>query len=141
MNATVADYMSTQLTTADISMGIRAAYFVMREQAIRHLPVIDLENRLEGIVSDRELRRPDWVDEDPDTSHIYDLNDDLVLGDVMVREIFSLSPGDDLHNAVGLLVEKKISAAPVLDEEQRLIGIVTTQDLLRAFYDQLQQSR
>ncbi len=140
MATTVADYMTTQLTTADTGMGIRAAYFLMRAQAIRHLPVVDAQQHLKGIVSDRELRRPDWVDEDPDTSHIYDLNDDLVLGDVMVRDIFSLQPDDSLHTAVSLLVEKRISAAPVLEENGHLIGIISTQDLLRAFYDQLQQN-
>lgn len=135
---TVADYMTTQLITADEGMGIRAAYFLMREHHIRHLVVVDIDNHLIGLVSDRELRRPDWVDEDPDTSHIYDLSDDLALGDVMVREVYNLHPEDNLNRAVRLMVEKKYSSAPVLDENQCLVGILSTQDLLHAFHDHLQ---
>ncbi len=58
----------------------------MRDKDIRHLPVVDGDT-LVGIISDRQLRRPNWADEAPDIAHPYLLSDDLTVGDVMVKDV------------------------------------------------------
>ncbi len=136
MPTKVSKYMSPKVISVNSSVGIREAFFLMREKEIRHLPIVD-EGVLVGIVSDRELRRPDWVDEAPDISHIYDLNDDLNVGDIMIKNVFCLHTYDSLSKAVRLLLEQKIGAAPVLDKDDTLVGMLSAVDLLQALDDLL----
>ncbi|WP_250656345.1 CBS domain-containing protein [Alkalimarinus coralli] len=140
MPVKVSKYMSPKVVSVPSAMGIREAFFLMREKEIRHLPVVD-GGTLQGIVSDRALRRPDWVDEAPDVSHIYDLNDDLNVGDIMIKNVFCLHTYDTLSKAVKLLLEQKIGAAPVLDKDEQLVGMLSAVDLLQALDDLLSAER
>lgn len=86
MPGKVSDYMTRKLVTVTPDTGVREAYFLMRDKDIRHLPVVDGDT-LVGIISDRQLRRPNWADEAPDIAHPYLLSDDLTVGDVMVKDV------------------------------------------------------
>ncbi|UZE95979.1 CBS domain-containing protein [Alkalimarinus alittae] len=134
MTTKVSKYMSPKVISVTSGVGVREAFFLMREKEIRHLPVVD-NGKLLGIVSDRALRRPDWVDEAPDISHIYDLNDDLNVGDIMIKNVFCIHTYDTLSKAVKLLLEHKIGAAPVLDKDEQLVGMLSAVDLLQALDD------
>jgi len=57
---------------------------------------------------------------------------ELMVLDVMKREVFTASPGDDVEDAAKKLVEKRIDHLPIVDEESKLIGIVTSWDLAKA---------
>lgn len=114
---------------------------MMRSQGIRHLPVKDDHGHLVGIVSDRELRRPNWVDEAPDLQHQYELTDDLQVKDVMVRHVHSVHTYDTLSKAVKLILEHKVGALPVLDKNDDLVGMLSAVDLLRALEDIYEQSK
>lgn len=136
----VTDYMSRKVISIPPDIGIREAYFKMREHRFRHLPVVDTDNKLIGIVSDRELRRPDWVDESLDLAHVYILDDDMAVRDVMIRNVVVVHTYDSLRKAVKLLLEHKIGAAPVLDKTEALVGMLSAVDLLRALDDTLRES-
>ena len=141
MPTKVSEYMSTRVISAQTDLGIREAYFMMRSQGIRHLPVKDDHGHLVGIVSDRELRRPNWVDEAPDLQHQYELTDDLQVKDVMVRHVHSVHTYDTLSKAVKLILEHKVGALPVLDKNDDLVGMLSAVDLLRALEDIYEQSK
>jgi acetoin utilization protein AcuB len=115
--------------------GVREAFFQMKKHHIRHLPVVDDANKLIGIVSDRELRRPDWVDESWDIAHVYRLDDEVLVGDVMITNVHVLHTYDTLRKAVRLLLQNDIGAAPVLDKTEALVGMLSAVDLLRALDD------
>ena len=70
MKIKVSNYMSPRVLSIPPTMGIREAFFKMKENAIRHLPIVDENNTLIGIISDRELRRPNWVDEAQDRKSV-----------------------------------------------------------------------
>jgi acetoin utilization protein AcuB len=57
----------------------------------------------------------------------------------MTTEPMTLSPDDDLQEAVELLIEEKIGGIPVVDEAEGLMGIVTYVDVLRCFLNRLQE--
>jgi CBS domain-containing protein len=61
------------------------------------------------------------------------------VADVMTTEPITLSPDDDLSEAVELLIDEKIGGIPVVDETEGLIGIVTYVDVLRCFLNRLQE--
>ena len=128
----ISDFMTRKVVTAAPGDGIRETYFRMREAHIRHLPVLD-GARLVGIISDRDLRRPDWVDEAPDLSHDYQLEDHLSVSDLMSRHPITVHTYDGLDKACSLINEHGYGALPVLDKGDHLVGIISKADLVRAF--------
>ena len=133
--------MSTQVISIPPTMGIRQAFFKMKENSIRHLPIVDKNNILIGIISDRELRRPNWVDEAQDIAHVYYLDNSMLVSDVMITNIHVVHTYDTLNKAVSLLLHNHIGAAPVLDKTESLVGMLSAIDLLRALKDSIDQQR
>ena len=127
--------MTRQVVSIPPNMGIREAFFKMRENSIRHLPIVDETYKLIGIISDRELRRPNWVDEAQDISHVYYLDNSMLVRDVMITNVHVLHTYDTLKKAVSVLLGKQIGAVPVLDKNGDLVGILSAIDLLRALQD------
>jgi len=131
----VTDYMTRKVISVASDTGIRAAFFKMKDHHIRHLPVVGDDNELIGIISDRELRRPDWVDESLDIAHVYYLDDDMSVSDVMIKKVHVIHTYDTLRKAARLLLDNNIGAAPVLDKTGALVGMLSAVDLLRALND------
>jgi len=134
----VTDYMTRKVVSVQPNTGVRDAFFIMKEHHIRHLPVVD-NNRLVGIVSDRELRRPDWVDESRDITHVYYLDDAMSVSNVMIKEVHVIHTYDSLRKAARLLLDSRIGAAPVLDKTGAVVGMLSAVDLLRALYDMVSE--
>lgn len=128
----VSSFMSPKVITARPQDGIRHTFFIMRQQKVRHLPVIDDEGVLVGIISDRDLRRPDWVDETLDISHGYKLEDNLLVGDLMTTNVVSIHTYDTIDKAVDVLLDRRFGALPVLNKEEELVGVLSAHDLLKA---------
>ena len=141
MKIKVSNYMSPRVLSIPPTMGIREAFFKMKENAIRHLPIVDENNTLIGIISDRELRRPNWVDEAQDISHVYYLDNSMLVSDVMITKVHVVHTYDTLSKAVSLLLDNHIGAAPVLDKTGTLVGMLSSIDLLRALKDSIDQQR
>jgi acetoin utilization protein AcuB len=141
MKIKVSNYMSPRVLSIPPTMGIREAFFKMKESAIRHLPIVDENNTLIGIISDRELRRPNWVDEAQDISHVYYLDNSMLVSDVMITNVHVVHTYDTLSKAVSLLLDNHIGAAPVLDKTGTLVGMLSSIDLLRALKDSIDQQR
>lgn len=133
----VSDYMSQPALVADPNDGARETFFRMREGNVRHLPVLN-GAQLVGILSDRDLRRPDWVDEAPDLAHPYQLDDNLTVGDIMTRRPITVSTFQTLHAATDLILEHGFGCLPVIDKGGHLVGMLTKADLVRALHDRLQ---
>jgi len=142
MPAKVTDYMSSKVVSVSPDTGIRDAFFTMKEHGIRHLPVVDEDSRqLVGIISDRELRRPDWVDEARDLAHVYYLDDEMQVSDVMIKHVHVVHTYDTLRKATRVLVDNNVGAAPVLDKTGALVGMLSAVDLLRALSDMIEQQK
>jgi len=135
MKAKVSGYMTRQVISIGPDMGVREAFFKMKENSIRHLPIVEKNDKLVGIISDRELRRPNWVDEAHDISHVYYLDNSMLVSDVMITNVHVLHTYDTLKKAVSVLLKEHIGAAPVLDKNGDLVGMLSAIDLLRALQD------
>ncbi len=141
MKIKVSSYMSPQVVSIPPTMGIREAFFKMKENGIRHLPIVDGNNTLIGIISDRELRRPNWVDEAQDISHVYYLDNSMLVSDVMITNVHIIHTYDTLNKAVSLLLDNHIGAVPVLDKTGALVGMLSAIDLLQALKDSIDQQK
>lgn len=125
--------MSSNPRVVAPEMPVTQAFYTMRSGGFRQLPVVE-EDRLVGIVTDRDLRRPDLTDEPDGWNDYYQLSDETEVRHVMTDQVMTLSSSDRLEKALNLLLEHKIGALPVLDRKDAVIGIITTFDVLRAFH-------
>jgi acetoin utilization protein AcuB len=111
---------------------VREATALMRERAIRHLPVLDAGQRLVGIVTDRDLRQVlldvalGHAPEDAEQAA------DLPVRQVMTWGVLTVRPGTDLREAARVMRERRLGGLPVIDEAGRLVGMLTERDLLDA---------
>ena len=128
----VSNFMTQKVITAHPDDGVRHTFFRMREDDVRHFPVVDDANKLIGIISDRDLRRPEWVDEAPDLSHFYNLDDELTVKDLMSTNLIVAHTYESLHKVTKVLIEHRFGALPVLNKEDELVGILSATDLLQA---------
>ena len=128
----VSNFMTQKVLKAHPDDGIRHTFFRMREDDVRHFPVVDNDNKLIGIISDHDLRRPEWVDEAPDISHIYNLDDDLTVKDLMSTNLVVARTYESLYKVTKVLIEHRFGALPVLNKEDELVGVLSATDLLQA---------
>ena len=135
----VSKYMTQKLITATPEMTVKQAFLTMRTHRVRHLPVVD-GDRLVGIISDRDLRRPRWAESIDDWTAYYQVTDDITVSDVMTSNPEVVHTYDKIVKAVSVFREQRYGALPVLDKEQNLVGILSAQDLLLALEELLLQT-
>ena len=137
---TVAEWMTSIPLCIPPSMSVRSAFFKMRIGHFRHLLVVK-DGELVGMVTDRDLRRPDVSDDAEGWMDFYDLDDKVRVADIMTRKLEVLAADDPLSTAVDLFLEHHFGALPVIDSDGRLAGILTTHDVIRATRQLLGGSR
>ncbi len=132
----VSKYMTSKLITVKPEMSVKEAFFTMRRSRVRHLPVLD-GDRLVGIISDRDLRRPKWAEDLDDWTTYYQIDENLRVGDVMTKNPETVGTRDEILTAVKVLRERRYGALPVLNRKGELVGILSAQDLLAALEEML----
>jgi acetoin utilization protein AcuB len=129
----VHDYMSKDVIAANLNDGLRQTFYRMREQQVRHMPVIDDQGILAGIISDRDLRRPDWVDDEENVAHYYLLDNAHLVKDTMTRGPVVIQEGSDISEAADAFVGRRFGALPVVDGEGRMVGMLSQLDVIQAY--------
>ena len=137
---TVSEWMSPVALSIPPHMSMSSAFFKMKVENIRHLPVID-DGQLVGIVTDRDLRAPHQTFEGWRWEDLYDFDDEREVHDVMTREVITVRPTDAIEKAVELMLENKFGALPVQDELGAVVGMLTSHDLLAALDEALAEIR
>jgi len=126
----VRDVMTAEVTTLQRNDKLTLADDIMRLGRIRHLPVLDENGRLAGIVSQRDLFHGALAKVLGYGGHAQrQLMDTLVVKEVMTSEVITTTPDTPLAEAARLLVERKIGCLPVV-EAGRLVGIITEGDFV-----------
>lgn len=90
---------------------------LMKENRIGGIPVIDAERHLIGILTNRDLR--------------FQKDMSLPVGEVMTSENLVTTRNADLAEASQILLENKIEKLPVVDDENRLVGLITYRDITK----------
>ena len=132
-------FVSRSMTEKVVTIGPDADLFDAKEKMeahrIRHLPVVNGEDRLLGIVTDRDLRSamPYALFKGGDMERARASVSAKTVGDIMTPDPLTISPMDTIQDALLLIQEKRVGAFPVVDDQGRLRGILSVRDLLRAF--------
>jgi acetoin utilization protein AcuB len=111
----------------------------MDENHIRHLPVVREDNTVIGIITDCDLRSalPSVYSTELENSKDRERISELKVGDVMTRNPVTISPMNTLEDAIMMMHKMRKGAFPVVDNEGKLKGIISTRDLIRAFINVL----
>lgn len=140
----VREIMTEQVISLEPQDDLARAIEVMQDEEIRHVPIMDEQEKFVGLVSDRDiLKNLPYAGRRPPSppkrfrEHLFATKSWtksllLPLDSVMVRKVLHISPGCSVCEAADILYTKKISCLPVIDEQEKLRGIVTVTDLMRA---------
>jgi len=125
----ISKVMTGNVVTIDKDADISTAQHKMSKHRIRHLPVVDENNLLIGIVTDRDIRSALPSSQSADRDNIEKITSSKIE-EIMTKFPVSVSPLDTIQDALLLLQKKRFGALPVVDDQGKLIGIISTRDLM-----------
>jgi len=122
------DLMASPVHTLTSDKTLYDAWDVMTPKGAHHIPVTSVHDILVGMVSDRDL-----------LSHVPHLIIDpsraqgahRKLAEVMSTRVISATPTTDIREIANIMLDEHIHAMPILDGNRRLVGILSSRDLLR----------
>jgi CBS domain-containing membrane protein len=134
-NLTVSDLMTGNVHRLGADASALEAYDLMTEKHFRHLPIVDDDDNLVGLVTERDLLRHALAQmTDLPLSEQRRYLERYNVGELMTAEPESVSPDDDLESAGRTLLEQKFGCLPVC-EGTTLVGILTEADFVKYVID------
>gem|GEM_PF-64403 len=134
-NMYISEYMTSEPITIFPSVFLPEARRLLNEYHIRHLPVVDQENKLIGIISDRDLRSayPSSVTSRGEKNLAFEQVEKSTVEDMMTTSCSTLSPDATLDDALIILDRDKVGGIPVVSEDKTVIGMFSILDLTAAY--------
>jgi acetoin utilization protein AcuB len=129
---TARELMTENPVTVPATAKVRQAVQLLQTLDIRHLPVVDEDGELVGMLSDRDLRSlsiPYLIGEEY-VGNVAAARD-VRVSTMMTGDVLSVTPETDASDIVELMLDNKIGAVPVTEDDGTLIGIVSYVDILR----------
>lgn len=123
-------YMTRNPLTVTPKTPVIAARELMNEHKVRHLPVLDSSGRLQGIITDRDIRKA-WASP-ATTLSVYELTyllQKITVDSIMTRPVVSVTPDTTIERATAILHEQRIGALPVV-QLGKLVGLISSSDLV-----------
>ncbi|MCL1980245.1 MAG: CBS domain-containing protein [Proteobacteria bacterium] len=128
-------HMTPSPVTVTPETTVAEAMDVVQQKNIRHLLVTDGHGVLQGVLSDRDLRSawPSSVARSQERQRVEELVNNTPVSVLMTRDCLTLTPNATLDDALLLFQSRKIGALPVVSDEDKVVGIFTTADLMNAY--------
>ena len=123
----VESYMSNAAVTIRNDVGYSDAFDIMETKGLHHLPVVDGEDKVVGILTRRDLQLA--------AQHYQDAP--VEVSEVMHTPVVTVSTDTSLAAAARRMIDMRIGSLPVMDGDDRVIGMLTETDLFRALTDLL----
>ncbi len=118
----VSNYMSSAPVTVHEEDNYDIAFDIMEKKNMHHLPVVDGENQVVGIVTRRDLQLGARVFKEAPAE----------ISEVMRTPVLTISADATLSSAVKLMHENRIGCLPVIGTDNHVAGMLTETDLFRA---------
>ncbi len=131
----VKNYMQTKVLTVQEDSTFEDVIQLMKRHKIRHVPVVR-EGKVVGFITESDVRR---ASASPASSlSVYELNyllEKIKVRDIMTPEVVTASPDMTLEEAALIMRNHKFGGLPVVEEDGRLVGIITLTDIVDVFLD------
>lgn len=139
----IRDLMSTEVHCLAPNDTLQKVSEIFRKHKFHHIPVVDPQRRVLGMVSKSDFLAvsnafPLFNEEKREEANER-IFKSLLVEDVMTRQIATLGPDDTLEFASGYFLENLFHALPVVDENEVLVGLLSTYDVLVHFFKLHQQ--
>ena len=134
----VKDHMTPNPYTITKDVVISKAVEIMRKNHFHRLPVVDEQGKLIGLVTGGLVEEQSGASST--SLSIYELNyllSKTKVQDIMIKHVTTISQDVFVEVAAQTMLEKEISCLPVVDEDNRVIGIITDKDIFQAFIELL----
>ena len=134
----VRDRTSSPAVTVTPDTPFPEAMQLLRERKFRRLPVVDKDGKIVGIVSERDLL---YASPSPASSlSIWEMNyllAQLKIEEIMTKKVITTTPDTPIEEAAHLMVTNKVGGLPVVDEENKVVGVITETDIFKTFVEML----
>jgi acetoin utilization protein AcuB len=135
----VRNRMTAPAITVTPETPFQEALKLMQERHFRRLPIVDRAGKLLGMVSERDLLH---ASPSPATSlSVWEMNyllSKLTVEQLMTKKnVVTVSPDQPVEEAARLMVEHTIGGLPVVDQDRRVVGVITETDIFKAFVEML----
>ncbi len=132
---TVARWMSRNVITINQADPVSLAFELLLTNDIRHLPVLS-RKKLVGIITDRDLHEA-VIPSDPDHTHrsMYHTVKNIKAKEIMTPNPITIGPDSPVDQAAQIFFDRRIDCLPVKDAKGKLVGILTSTDILEAFLE------
>ena len=127
----VRDVMTTDPLTLAPEESLMEALQTMRLRSIRRIPIV-LDGKLVGLLTEGDLKRAEPSTLSDTQEHFTQVMEGTPISRIMIENLVTTTPDTPLLEAAQVLWTNKYGALPVLEGE-RLVGILTDNDLLGAF--------
>jgi acetoin utilization protein AcuB len=127
----VKHWMTRDVITITPDTSLHEAHRLMTEKRIRRLPVVD-HGKLVGIVTLGDVRSAE--PSTASTLSVWEMNNllaKLKVAEIMTREPTTISQEATISTVAEIMLEKKFSCLPVVDDKGQLVGIITESDIFR----------
>jgi CBS domain-containing protein len=118
----VQDVMVGTPASCSVNTNLGAAIEILWNRNCGFLPVVDEEEKVIGVVTDRDLCIAMGTRNR--------LPGEMSVGDVLSPKLFYCKPEDDIHAALKIMSEKKVRRLPVVDTDRKLKGILAMDDIV-----------
>ncbi len=127
----VSEVMTPNPVTVKKEDSLLSATKLLKDKGFKHLPVVNGGGRLEGIVTDRDLKRASASNATSLEMHeLLYLLDKVKIADMMNTQPVTVAAGETVQNAARIILERKIGCL-LVTQDGTLAGIVTKGDLLK----------
>ncbi len=137
----VREIMVTSVVTVGVDEAFSHVAEKMRIYGIRHLPVVNENKKLVGMITQRDLLRT-LSPKKTEDGFIYDKEqlDRFILKHVMANDPVCVGPDDSIVRVVDIMARDKYGCVPVTTPDKTLLGIVTQIDILKSLSKWLQEN-
>jgi len=127
----VSDWMTREVITIAPETSLKEAHDIMNSKKIRRLPVV-MQGKVVGIVTLGDIRGAE--PSKASSLSVWEMNDllaNLKVAKIMTRDPATIQQNASIGEAAKIMLGKKFSGLPVVDEANRLVGIITESDIFR----------
>jgi acetoin utilization protein AcuB len=127
----VKNWMAKNVVTIDEDESMQEALRRMKQHNIRLLPVLK-NGKLTGVLTDRDLKRASASDATTlDVHELLYLVSKIKVKTIMTKNPIFIAPELTVEETAEVLLQNKISGAPVVDDSGRVVGVITQSDVFR----------
>lgn len=129
----IRNWMTPTVVTISPDTSLLKLGKIMKDHDVRRLPVVNKAGQIIGIISDRDVR--DASPSKATTLDMYEMHyllAEIKASDIMTKNPLTVLPTDTVEKAAMIMLDNKIGGLPVVDENDKLVGIISEQDVFKA---------